>query len=487
MYIPRKRFPPLLIFSLISSLMLGGMGLSVHAQDFAQPIPDISDLPRDPDFVQTWLTPAPVPSPILTPVPTPLPSPVPSTSSPPSSSSQSSSDPDPARVNELLQNFAQAQSDQNQLHSLVDDSISKYHALKSAQNTLRDEILSLAVERRETQANIASVSDELNATIASIDQLGNKVLLKKKELGQQKKAVIAYIQALYLQENDSTLNLLLSNKTFSAALNDISHIEALQKAGESLFDSLKKTADELAEEQDNLKNRQQRLDKLLRILAEQKAVLEEQEQSKRNLLEKTQGKEDKYQELILGYRDQVEQVEQDIQGLSAEIAEFKASDQAMKIAFRFGDKFSLTNPESGAIWPVDVAYKGISAYFHDQGYHKIFGFPHSAIDIPEPPETPIRAPANGVVLKVVDNDGGSYNYLVLYHGTDAEGKDITTVYGHLPKLFVQKGDVVRQGEIIALTGGSPGSRGTGAYYTGPHLHFEVRENGSAIDPLTWLP
>jgi len=472
MHIPHKRLPPLLILCIISSLICGGMILPVYAQNLGQQLLDVPVLPKDPDFVQTWIV--PVPSSPSTPAPSPLPTPYPTVS-------------DPVRVNELLQDFAQAQSDRNQLHSLVDDSITKYHSLKSAQNSLRNEIISLAVERKEILANITAVSNELQTTLANIDQISNKILLKQKEIGQQKKAVIAYVQALYVQENDSTLDVLLSNKTFSDALSDISHIEALQKAGEALFDSLKKTSQELREEQGNLENRQERIEKLSRILAQQKDALEEQELAKKMLLEKTEGKEEKYQELIRGYRDQVEQVEFDIQALSVEIEEFKASDQAMRMALRFGDKFSLTNPESGAIWPVDVAYKGISAYFHDDGYHKLFGFPHQAIDIPEPPETPIRSPANGVVLKVVDNEGGSYNYLVLYHGTNAEGEDVTTVYGHLPKIFVQKGDVVRQGEIIALTGGYPGSRGTGSYYTGPHLHFEVRENGSAIDPITWLP
>lgn len=479
MHIPHKHFPTIFILSVIFLLFLGGMDMSAFAQDFGQPLPDISDLPKDPDFVQTWLLPLPESSSSSS-LPSSLPSPSPSSSS-------SSSTPDPARVNELLQDFAQAQSDQNQLHSLVDDNVAKYHSLKSAQNTLRNEIISLALERSDIVANIDAVSHELQNTTNDIDQLSNKILLKQKEISKQKKAVVSYVQALYIQENGSTLDVILSNKTFSDALSDISHIETLQKAGESLFDSLKKSSEELSEEQNELKNKQERLNKLSRILTQQKNDLEEQEQTKKTLLEKTEGKEEKYQELIAGYRDQVEQVEKDIQGLSEEIAQFKASDQALKIALRFGEKFFLTNPESGAIWPVDVAYKGISAYFHDDGYLKLFGFPHSAIDIPEPPDTPVRASANGVVLKIVDNDGGSYNYMVLYHGTNAEGKDVTTVYGHLPKIFVKKGDVVRQGEIIALTAGYPGSRGTGSYYTGPHLHFEVRENGVAIDPLTWLP
>ena len=59
------------------------------------------------------------------------------------------------------------------------------------------------------------------------------------------------------------------------------------------------------------------------------------------------------------------------------------------------------------------------------------------------------------------------------------GGGIVTLYGHASKLLVSKGQVVKQGQVIALVGSTGRS-------TGPHLHFEVRKNGQYIDPMSYF-
>jgi murein DD-endopeptidase MepM/ murein hydrolase activator NlpD len=59
------------------------------------------------------------------------------------------------------------------------------------------------------------------------------------------------------------------------------------------------------------------------------------------------------------------------------------------------------------------------------------------------------------------------------------GNGITTRYGHLSKVLVKEGDVVSEGDLIALSGSTGRS-------TGPHLHYEVRRNGTAVDPMRFL-
>ena len=62
-----------------------------------------------------------------------------------------------------------------------------------------------------------------------------------------------------------------------------------------------------------------------------------------------------------------------------------------------------------------------------------------------------------------------------------------TVYGHVSSFLVEEGDLVRPDDIIALTGGTPGTKGSGLMTTGAHLHFEIYENGEHQDPLAYLP
>ena len=98
---------------------------------------------------------------------------------------------------------------------------------------------------------------------------------------------------------------------------------------------------------------------------------------------------------------------------------------------------------------------------------------HSGIDIPNPIGTPIHAPGDGVVDFAGESNGNG-TALVLNHG-----QGITTLYAHLSKTHVKKGDRVRRGERIAAVGNTGNS-------TSPHLHYEVRVNGMPIDPRNHL-
>jgi len=132
-------------------------------------------------------------------------------------------------------------------------------------------------------------------------------------------------------------------------------------------------------------------------------------------------------------------------------------------------------------WPVSPT-RGISAYFHDSAYLAAFGIPHNAIDIPTAQGTPVRAPASGVVYKVKDNGDNSYSYIMLAHKGG-----LMTLYGHVSKILVNERDIVLPGEVIGLSGGTPGTKGSGYLTTGAHLHFEVIKDGKHIDPLLILP
>lgn len=96
---------------------------------------------------------------------------------------------------------------------------------------------------------------------------------------------------------------------------------------------------------------------------------------------------------------------------------------------------------------------------------------HAGLDFTAPQGTPIYATANGVV-KVAGNLGNGYgNHVVLNHGYGYE-----TLYGHMYRLKVKGGQVVRRGEIIGWVGSTGKS-------TGPHCHYEVHKNGRPLDPV----
>ena len=115
----------------------------------------------------------------------------------------------------------------------------------------------------------------------------------------------------------------------------------------------------------------------------------------------------------------------------------------------------------------------VSSPFNPHRWHPIRGIyrPHYGTDFTAPIGTKVYAPANGTVLKTSYQRGGAGYYIIIKH---AGG--YSTVYMHLSKALVRTGQQVSQGQVIALSGNTGGS-------TGPHLHYEVRINGRAVDAM----
>ena len=100
---------------------------------------------------------------------------------------------------------------------------------------------------------------------------------------------------------------------------------------------------------------------------------------------------------------------------------------------------------------------------------------HKGIDIAAPPGTPVYAAASGTVIYSDNKQRGYGNLVIIEHPGNW-----VTVYAHNRRNLVDEGDSVRQGARIAEVGSTGRS-------TGPHLHFELRRRGKAIDPLKRLP
>ena len=114
-------------------------------------------------------------------------------------------------------------------------------------------------------------------------------------------------------------------------------------------------------------------------------------------------------------------------------------------------------------------------------YHGVF-YPHfhTGLDIAAPLDTPVGAAAAGKVILAtssVDSNGklvGYGNYVVIDHGDG-----FLTLYGHLDRLLVTAGQIVKQGQVIGLCGST-------GWSTGPHVHFEIRKSGVYTDPAPYL-
>lgn len=126
---------------------------------------------------------------------------------------------------------------------------------------------------------------------------------------------------------------------------------------------------------------------------------------------------------------------------------------------------SITTP---SIWP---ARGDVSSPFGLRWNGSDF---HPGIDIANDMGTPIVATADGVVTTAGWNSGGYGNMVDIDHGNG-----IMTRYGHAMQVVVSAGQHVRRGQIIAYMGST-------GFSTGPHVHYEVRVNGSPVNPVGYL-
>jgi len=123
------------------------------------------------------------------------------------------------------------------------------------------------------------------------------------------------------------------------------------------------------------------------------------------------------------------------------------------------------------IWPVNGR---VSSGFGRRGRR---GF-HAGIDIPMPARTPILAALDGVVIDTAtyrDRRFRGYGNVVLID----HGNGLVTLYSHASEIKVRRGQQVRQGDVVALVGRTGRA-------TANHLHFEVRVNGRAVNPIPFL-
>ncbi|MBT8265618.1 MAG: M23 family metallopeptidase [Bacteroidia bacterium] len=102
------------------------------------------------------------------------------------------------------------------------------------------------------------------------------------------------------------------------------------------------------------------------------------------------------------------------------------------------------------------------------------GSKHFAVDLVVPKDTPVKATADGTVIFAEWTS--QTGYVILLEHSDG----LLSVYKHNASLTKEQGDLVKAGEVIAISGN------TGELTTGPHLHFEIWSNGYPVDPTTFI-
>ncbi|KKR07585.1 MAG: Peptidase M23B [Parcubacteria group bacterium GW2011_GWC2_39_14] len=318
----------------------------------------------------------------------------------------------------------------------------------------------------KTNLDIKATEQEINTAKLESRKLELQIINTNDRISNQKLNLSAVLQEIHENDQKNELHIFLLNNTISDFYNQIEYTRDLQVNLQTTLGDLKTVKKEQVDKKSQLEAKQKEYAQLKDDLELKKTEITGEVSYKDNLLVTTKQSEKKYNELY-------KQAKRDQDAVSAQIAQME---KALRSKLKSKPQ-QLTSSDFD--WP--LSSRRITTTFHDPGYPFRYLFEHPAIDIAVKQGTSIRAPADGYVLNV-RNAGMGYSYISLIH---SDG--LSTVYGHVSKIFVQNDEFVAKGEIIGNTGGMPGTQGAGNLTTGPHLHFEVRLNGIPVNPLNYLP
>lgn len=421
------------------------------------------------------------------------------------------------RLDEIKKNLAEENQQFGALSKKVRHLEKALEPIQRQMESLNGEIDLFNQQISESKLKIKNVEFQIVEKQLILKDLFYEQRKSEVELSAQKKVVLDYILLVYqedekfrnaLDNGSSTLKLLLADTSVSENLLGKEYLSVLEETGREVFYDLHRKKLALDEKRANIQKEQAALEELNQSLYQERTIMEQNRQTKKALLEETQGKEEQYQQLleeslkqqlesaiqIQNMRENVDFITEKLKVLDeslAEVATLTPSDVVSDPTLLNPDQSDTpvptiseeATPEAPArlhplSWPVPPI--AITAYFHDETYPKKWGI-HQATDIRARQFTEIHAPANAYVFQTKDN-GMGYSYIILAHKNK-----LITVYGHVTEILVKAGTVVKEGDVIGLTGGTPGTKGAGYQTTGPHLHFEVWRDGSPVNPLDYLP
>ena len=334
-----------------------------------------------------------------------------------------------------------------------------------------DEVLQ---EVADLNNSILTYENEIQELNTKLTQLEESISQKEKELTEKKKVLEDRLVAMYMKKETTFLDVVLSGKL----MNFISNQDMMKQITEydnkliTEVNELKKSLEsEKTEVETVKKDKEQKTAELQKLKAEK-------EEKAANLTDEQKELEKKLSE----YKSQAEEYAKlERQAIAKEEAARKAAQEASKNNTNTsgsnssnGGQTNTTSYTGGKLgWPCPSSSGMTSPY----GYRVLFGVRdfHTGVDIGATTGSNIVAAESGtVILANYGWNGGYGNYIILSHGNG-----ITTRYAHASQLYVTAGQTVSKGQVIAAVGTTGNS-------TGPHLHFEVRVNGSHTNPLNYL-
>lgn len=368
-----------------------------------------------------------------------------------------------ARLSHVQQQLARSKVQEGRLDRQVHTLSGSIHRIERQVGGVSERLSALETDIALHRRRLAKLDQLLRLQTRRYHQLRHQYALAVLRLDQ-------HLVRIYEEPTPSTLDVLLAAKSFQQVLNQENYLGAIATEDKRVAADVREAKAQASAARRHTMGVRRTVTaetQVIRGRAQQVAILQAQLLTSRSQLVGLRGSK---RQALLATRKDVQQEVGESQSLQAAsdslAAQLRAQEQADAPAATTGSGGS--GPVAGApnfIWPVNGP---ITSPFGMR-----WGTLHPGIDIGVPTGTPVHASAAGTVIWC-GWESGYGNFVVIDHGGG-----FATAYGHNSRIAVHCGEQVAQGQVISYSGCT-------GFCTGPHVHFEIRVNGTPVDPLTYL-
>ena len=359
----------------------------------------------------------------------------------------------------------------NQLNS-IQQQVNQQNAIKSDAETV---IGSVSEQLRQIEGQLRQATTELNTITEQRVAVENDITLNERQLAEAQKRLegreaVFYkrVRDIYINGRLSYLDVVIGSKNFSDFANRLEVLKRIIDSDINLISEIKKERAQIEAQKKKLEEDRAKLVELEKAALAKQAEIEQKKAERNVVLQKAQND-----------RAVAMQAIEELNASSAQISAMLKERQAARAAAAAaaaqaagqGSSYTWVQGTGQLGWPVSGEITSPYGY----RVHPIWGTTiyHSGIDIGVDEGTPVHAADSGVI--VWSGWMGGYGYAVVID----HGNGLSTLYGHNSELAVDEGQSVSKGQVVAYAGSTGNS-------TGPHVHFEVRENGDPVDPMGYL-
>ena len=365
--------------------------------------------------------------------------------------------------------LAVTQADIDKLKNNASDLSQQKKELQSKISALSDDIANNMKKKELLDSEISVLSSEISNVESQISTYAELITQTEAELlDAQEREAAQYelfckrVRAMEERGTISYWSVLFKADSFTDLLSRLDFINEIMDSDQKVIQDLQDLQAEIEEKKESLETQKAESEAAKAELVSKKSELNKQREVANALVAQLRASKSEYQEDMDDLSAEAEAVQAQILKLSKELAaQLAAQGKPSNAAL------------GGYIWP--VSSRRITSTFGGRASPGGIGSTnHKGIDIGGVGyTTEIHAAKAGTVI--VSQYSRSYgNYVVVSHGSGN-----TTLYAHMSSRKVSVGQYVNQGDVLGITGSTGNS-------TGPHLHFEITENGTRINPLKYL-